>query len=394
MGTEFIEIPLQSRSCECCGSDDLESMWSSDSFVVKSSASYLFKVFVVICRKCGFCFSSPCYNNEYLNQYYSDGLSGCKDMMLPYSVERRVSFLKKYAVPKGIFAEIGGDQPEEFHRSLSRFFKRIVNVELTAHSGAEYNNIKDMPSGIVDVVAHYDVLEHVPQITDFLMACKRILKENGLMVCEVPDIRLYPRNILLTEYEHVNHFSATSLSSIAAKCGFELIELEHICSRPFGFLSVFRKTNISSAQDDCNLPFEYLDALSCIKGAIHQIERVYRNIESIRENIAELTNKKKKATIWCVTDLLHRLINNFELPNNVVVVDTDPRRQAHLKSYGIEVFQPMRCIDHIKSCDLLVICAPRYKAEIIEWIYKHTGKRFKNFELEVMGVGPSGESLI
>ncbi len=177
-------------------------------------------------------------------------------------------------------------------------------------------------------------------------------------------------------------------------CGFELIELEHICSRPFGFLSVFRKTNISSAQDACNLPFEYLDALSCIKGAIHQIKRVYGNIESIRGKIAELTNKKKKVTIWCVTDLLHRLINNYELPNNAVVVDTDPRRQAHLKSYGIEVFQPMRCIDHIKNSALLVICAPRYKNEITEWIYKYTGKRFKDFELKVMGVGLSGESLI
>ena len=394
MVLKLIEIPLQSRSCECCGSNDLESVWSKESVVAKSSANYLFKVFVVICRKCGFCFSSPVYNNEYLSQYYSDGLSGCKDIMLPYSVKRRISILKKYAVPKGIFVEIGGDQPEEFHQALRGLFKRIVNVELTAHSSAEYNNFKEMPPGIADIVAHYDVLEHVPQITEFLMDCNRILKENGLMVCEVPDIRLYPRNILLKEYEHVNHFSATSLSSIAAKCGFKLIELEHICSRPFGFLSVFRKTNISSAQDACNLPFEYLDALSCIKGAIHQIERIYRNIESIRKNITELTNKRKKVTIWCVTDLLHRLLNDFKLPNNAVVVDTDPRRQAHLESYGIEVFQPIRFIDHIKNSDLLVICAPRYKSEIIEWIYKHTGKRFKGFELEVMGVGPSGESLI
>jgi len=394
METKIVEIPLEPRSCECCGSNDLESIWSNQSSVAKVSARYAFKAFIVICKKCGFCFLSPVYDNKFLSKYYLDGLSRSKDIMLPYSIEPRVAFLKKYSVPDGILAEIGGDQADEFHYALNGFFKKVINVEVTANSGAEYISIHDLHSDSADVIIHYDVLEHVPRVTDFLMACSRALKENGFMICEVPDIRLYPRNLLLLEYEHVNHFSIVTLSTIAAKCGFELLEVGHLCSRPFGFVAAFRKIGIPLISKTIDLPFEFMDARSCIQGAICQIERVSEHIKSIQDKITEVAGQGKKITVWCVTELLHRLIKSYELPVNAIVVDTDPRRQTHLKSYGIEVFQPKDQINHIKNSDLLIVCAPRYKGEILDWIYTSTGKRFNGSGLDVMGTGLSGESLL
>ncbi len=394
MEINIIEMPLEPRICECCGNTDLESVWTNESVVTKASASYRFKVFVVVCKKCGFCFSSPVYNSVILNKYYLDALSRSKDIMLPYSIGPRTAFLKKYSMPNGILAEIGGDQADEFQRGLNGFFEKVINIELTANSGADYISINDVPSNHVDIITHYDVLEHVPKIKEFLKSCRNVLKENGLMICEVPDIRLYPRNLLLLEYEHVNHFSALTLSTIAAECGFELQEVGHICSRPFGFVAAFRKRDIASIRQTIDWPLEYVDAKSCIQGAVYQVEKVYEHIKSIQEEITRAAGQGGKVTVWCVTDLLYRLIKNYQLPKNAIVVDTDPRRQAHLKSYDLEVFQPKQQINHIKKSDLLVICAPRYKEEILEWIYVTTGKRFGGSGLEVMGTGPSGESLI
>ena len=314
--------------------------------------------------------------------------------MLPYSIEPRVAFLKKYSVPNGILAEIGGDQANEFQRRLNGLFAKVINIELTANSGADYISIHDVPFNYVDVITHYDVLEHVPRLMEFLTVCKDILKNDGLMICEVPDIRLYPRNLLLLEYEHVNHFSVSTLSTIAAQCGLELLEVGHICSRPFGFVAAFRKRDMASLNQTIDMPFEYLDAQSCIKGAIYQVENVYEHIKSIQDKIANVAKQGNRITVWCVTDLLHRLIKNYELPKYAIVVDTDPRRQTHLNSYGLEVFQPINQISHINNSELLVICAPRYKEDILNWIYKSTGKRFSGSELEVMGIGPSGESLL
>src|SRR4030042_5737570 len=314
--------------------------------------------------------------------------------MLPYSIGPRTDFLKKYSVPNVMLAEIGGDQADEFQRSLKGFFDKIINVELTANSGAEYVNINDMTLGCVDVIIHYDVLEHVPKIKEFLKSCRNVLKENGIMICEVPDIRLYPRNLLLFEYEHVNHFSILTLSTIAAECGFELLEVGHICSRPFGFVAAFRKGDSSSIRQTIDRSLEYLDAKSCIQGAIYQVEKVNGHIKSIQDKIEKVAEQGGKITVGCGTDLLYRLIKNYELPANAIVVDTDPRPQPHLKSYDLEVFQPKQQIDHIKNSELLVICAPRYKGEIMEWIYTSAGRRFSGSELEVMGTGPSGEPLI
>jgi len=394
MEINIIEMPLEPRICECCGNTDLESVWTNESVVTKASASYRFKVFVVLCKKCGFCFSSPVYNSVLLNKYYLDALSRSKDIMLPYSIGTRTAFLKKYSMPNGILAEIGGDQADEFQRGLNVFFEKVINIELTANSGADYISINDVPPDHVDIITHYDVLEHVPRIKEFLTTCHNVLKENGLMICEVPDIRLYPRNLLLLEYEHVNHFSALTLSTIAAECGFELLEVGHICSRPFGFVAAFRKGDSASIKQAIDLPLEYLDAKSCIQGAIYQVEKVNGHIKSIQDKIEKTAEQGGKITVWCVTDLLYRLIKNYELPANAIVVDTDPRRQTHLKSYDLEVFQPKQQIDHIKNSELLVICAPRYKGEIMEWIYTSAGRRFSGSELEVMGTGPSGEPLI
>ena len=89
-------------------------------------------------------------------------------------------------------------------------------------------------------MAHYDVLEHVLEVKDFLSSCHKILKYDGIMVCEVLLLGL-SKNLLMLEFEHVNHFSVNTLSSMASQVGFELIDVNYNCSRPHGFLSVFKK---------------------------------------------------------------------------------------------------------------------------------------------------------
>ena len=388
-----IEIALEPRACECCGGNDLEPVWLNQSIVRKSTAKYLFRIYVVVCRRCGFCFTSPGPTREALNHYYADSLPHYEDISLPYSIECRLSLLERYRAPSGVFAEIGGDRPEKFHRSLTGLFGTILDVELNEDTPSDYRCVDELPSGSVDVLAHYDVLEHVPNVRYFLSACHRALREGGVMVCEVPDLRLYPRDLILLEFEHVNHFTVVTLAAIAQSCGFKLEEISHVCSRPFGFGSVFRK-------DGCpedrllDLPFEYLDALACVRGGIEQIQRVLGHIKSLQKRIMELGNHGRKITLWAVTDLLRRLLENFQLPSSALVLDSDPRRSTHLESQGISVFQPKDCLAHIRESDLLVIFAPRYKGEIMDWVLREAGKQFSTAELEVVGSGPSGESLM
>lgn len=385
------EITLQPRSCECCGGNDLEQVFQSKSTIKRTSDTWLFPYFIAVCKSCGFSFNSPGPKHEDLVRYHTDGISGYKQIGLPYSIDLRISVLQKYSVPKGIFAEIGGDQPGEFHQRCAPLFRKQVAIDISDDISTEIRSVNDLEQNSVDVIAHYDVLEHVTEVKEFLSACYRALKPDGVMICEVPDIRLYPRNLLMQEFEHVNHFSVSTLSSIAIQVGLNPVEFSHNCSRPYGFLAVYRKGKISAPENWT--PFEYIDAMACLNGGKEQIRLCNENIDLIRQQLKVNIVNKKKITIWGVTDLLLSLVDDFALLESIVVVDSDPRRKDHLLNKGIFVHQPKNVIEHIKSSDVLVICAPRYKAEIVEWVFEHTGKNFLGESLVVMGTGLSGETL-
>jgi SAM-dependent methyltransferase len=388
----MLEIGLQPRACECCGGDDLEPVWSSHSIVRRAANTWRFPFKIAVCRACGFCFCSPGPRHEDLERYHGEGLAGYKAIGLPYSVDARLAVLERYRAPEGVFAEIGGDRPGEFHRRCASLFHRQLVVEVSRDTPAELRSVHDLAENSVDVLAHYDVLEHVAQVGDFLAACHRALKPGGVMVCEVPDIRLYPRNLLLLEFEHVNHFSATTLTAIARQAGLGLLELGHLCSRPYGFLSVFRK-EAPRPGPKFDSQCEFLDAVACLRGGLEQIRRSEAQIEALRRRIAALGGEGKRITLWAVTELLRRLIDNYTLPKSAIVVDSDPRRGDHLQQEGIAVLQPKDCVEHIARSDLLVICAPRYQSEILEWIAQHTGRTFAGNALTAVGTGPSGETL-
>jgi SAM-dependent methyltransferase len=384
-------INLQPRLCECCGGNDLEQVWASEAIVRRAKNTWHFPFSIAVCRNCGFSFNSPGPSSSDLSRYYADGLTGCKEIALPYSIEARIEVLKKFSSPHGVFAEIGGDQPGEFHKHCSSLFEKLLLVDVSDDSSSELKSVHDLPENSLDVIAHYDVLEHVADVASFLTACCRALKPGGVMVCEVPDIRLYPRNLLLQEYTHVNHFSTTTLSAIASQVGLTPIELGHMCSRPYGLLAVFRKEEIKSPP----MPsaYEYLDALACLRGGIAQIRFCEKHIEHVRQQITLLASKQQKITIWAVTDLLRNMLMSFDLPATAMVVDSDPRRKDHLMDLGVKVHHPKDAMEHIKHSELLVICAPRYRLEIIEWIAANTGKRFFAPSVQVIGAGPFGETL-
>ena len=385
------KIDLQPRLCECCGSNDLEQVFANEAIVTRAKNTWHFPFSIAVCRNCGFAFNSPCPSSADLSRYYADGLTGYKEISLPYSIEARIEVLKKYSAPCGVFAEIGGDQPGEFHKRCSSLFGKLLLIDVSDDSTTELKSVHDLPECSLDVVAHYDVLEHVPDVKSFLTACYRALKPGGIMVCEVPDIRLYPRNLLLQEYTHVNHFSTATLSEIGSQVGLTPIEFGHICSRPYGLIAIFRKEEINNLSTPST--YEYLDALACLHGGIAQINHCEKHIESVRMQIAVFAAKQQNITIWGVTDLLRSLLANLELPATAMVVDSDPRRKDHLMDLGLKVHSPMDAMEHIKHSELLVICAPRYRREIVEWIMANTSKRFSAPSVQVIGTGPSGETL-
>ena len=387
----IIELQTEPRLCQCCESSDLDFMWSNTNIIARKNNAWQFTVNVSICRNCGFCFSSPAPNNKQLMQYYEDGNVGFKEISLPYLIEERLRILEKYKDTKGIFVEIGGDGPGEFHQKCKKYFKKIFSVEVTQDLKDKSIDLKSLKES-VSVIVHYDVLEHVLNIKDFLSSCHSSLKPNGVMICEVPNLKLYPENLLLLEPEHINHFTISSLNLIAKKIGFTLIEFDEKASRPYGFVAVFRKVKAAVELGEKYIN-EYSDAKNWILGGLKQIKKNELQLISLRQKIVELTKNNSLIIIWGVTDLLRSLLKNFKINDNVIIVDSDPRRKNDLLVYGLNVMQPKDCIDKLLIANLLIICAPRYKDDILAWVKTHTKRLFCAESLDVIGVNSSGKTL-
>lgn len=81
-------------------------------------------------------------------------------------------------------------------------------------------------SNTFDVISLYDVLEHVPNLHKFLTEIRRILKPEGLLVIQSPNIESYAFKLLTVNWNwllvpnHLWHFSKKSISKLLKENGF------------------------------------------------------------------------------------------------------------------------------------------------------------------------------
>ena len=82
------------------------------------------------------------------------------------------------------------------------------------------------PDAYFDVVCLWDVLEHIPNVDEFLAECRRVLKPGGLLAVQSPNIRSVMARHAGAQWawlllpHHVWHFTPSSMSATLRKRGF------------------------------------------------------------------------------------------------------------------------------------------------------------------------------
>lgn len=79
----------------------------------------------------------------------------------------------------------------------------------------------------VDLIIHYDVLEHIENPVEFLKAHKNNLTEDGYILFAVPDCTNYISmgDVSMVLHEHINYFDIESLTLTVQKAGFKNINV-------------------------------------------------------------------------------------------------------------------------------------------------------------------------
>ena len=157
-------------------------------------------------------------------------------------VDRLLEICKKYGVATEALLEVGAGFGTFCLELMSRnVFGRVVGVEPTpdlAKSCRERGiDILETPiermemadSLRFDVVASFEVIEHLFEPADFISHMLRLLKPGGLILLTCPNGQGFDIETLGTasdsvDHEHLNYFNPDSLSRLLSASGLEVLE--------------------------------------------------------------------------------------------------------------------------------------------------------------------------
>jgi 2-polyprenyl-3-methyl-5-hydroxy-6-metoxy-1,4-benzoquinol methylase/ribosomal protein S27E len=236
--SEFVAVP-----CPACGETASVEAWH------KYALAY------PICASCGTMYMSPRPTPSLLEQYYatSENYHHWNQHIFPASenarrtkifrprAERITDIAARHGVRTRTLLEVGagfGTFCEEVIRM--GVFREVIAVEPTPDLAAtcigkglhviaqpiEHVELRDEQ---VDVVASFEVIEHLFCPRDFIASCFRVLAPGGLLVLTCPNGAGFEvvtlRELSSTvDVEHLNYFNPQSLSLLIGSCGFDVLE--------------------------------------------------------------------------------------------------------------------------------------------------------------------------
>lgn len=384
------EIEYVERNCDCCGGARLDEILAYETKARTRSRTYLWKVRNVVCRDCGFAFVSPVPTEVSLAEYYADCYSFWRGEAIEFSVENRLALLRRNIVPgsRPLFVEIGSNATEPFQQALSEYVGEYRCAELNNDCASDFESLQTLAPASVDILSAYFVLEHVTNPGEFLAQAARTLKEQGLLVIEVPNLYIYPINPAgIVWYEHTNHFSPRTLAAIAAGQGLELVEFSYQdCSRPYGFAAVFSRTGrqrdeAQAAADES----EYKIARACMTEGANLIQNYYAQLREVRERITEAARSELPIVLWAANKYCVDLLDGMELPERAVIVDSDPGKKDYL--HPLPVSLPGEAGDSIRRAGLFVINTSLHAGEILGQIRNEFGRELSDEEVVIIEPG-------
>jgi SAM-dependent methyltransferase len=245
---------LENPPCEICGEGRSRRLFSAGKFSV------------IKCQNCGLVYTTPRPSEKEMMEHYAkeqrkiqptEGPHGIKGVLqfMWYTYLRMMDredlcLLKN--VPPGRVLDIGcgfGDVLRELKNRGWEAHGIEINQIAAAQAkkfGLEIfvGQLSDarFPSKFFDAVILRHSLEHMYRPSEILKEVRRILKDNGVLLIEVPNVDSLEARIFKTRWalwnppEHLYHFSRTTLELLLNKFKFCVSKVQYSPS-PIGFLS-------------------------------------------------------------------------------------------------------------------------------------------------------------
>ena len=383
---------------------DLNNSPASNSFLTEEELNepeifYPLKVF--ICAKC-FLVQVDEYkksdaifdsNYAYFSSYSTSWLQHAKtyvDMMterfafnensLVIEVASNDGYLLQYFKEKNI--PVMGIEPtaNTAEVAMAKGIKTVIEffgAELADHFARDWNVKADLLLG-------NNVLAHVPDIVDFVLGIKLILKENGVVTMEFPHLmQLVDNNQFDTIYhEHFSYLSFHTVKQIFESQGLKMFDVEEIPTHG-GSLRIYA-THKENAQQDISenvnalLQKEYSKGMNTLDYYNNFQQKALKVKLDITDFLIKQKRENKKVAAYGAAAKGNTLLNYCGIKNDLIdfVVDANPHKQnKFLPASHIPVMNE----DELKKAkpDFVIILPWNLKTEItaqLNYIQEWGGK--------------------
>jgi len=224
--------------CPSCQSTELDRLFQANDYISLDP-------FVVYrCAGCDLAITGADLTDKENSSYYSLGYYGQRKFL----VERIINYIRVVTVsrfkkfsPSLSLLDVGCGNGTFMmsmrKRGWQSFGTEIAPAGHMKQGAGEFIRTGDFkksgfPENSFDVVTMWHSLEHVEDPLGYLAEAGRILKNNGILVAEVPNFRSWQAMIFgknwfhLDVPRHLSHFSPKSMDILFRKAGFESIKVK------------------------------------------------------------------------------------------------------------------------------------------------------------------------
>lgn len=380
----------EKRYCAVCKSDDFVLAFEQKYKSIVGLGDVNYTQTIVICKKCGFTYNNPVPVMDELSKYYTmfsnyenpqrDGKES-REMLNKWN--RTYQLVEKAFPPNfaGKALEIGcatatglsifkakgwdvlGIEPSLKACNLAR---KLYDIEVI-NGIFDSNALIDKKPFDLIILSH--VVEHLTFPDQMIRDLKPLLKDNGLVYIEVPNMLrpFVPMGYFM--FEHLNYFTPTTLSSLMAVNGFSAeIELFDNSAEIEPFYPVIVSIGKKKQESQDDVINDYAAAYAAIKDykdtSGKEVAKLQSRIDTILESVS-----KGRLGIWGAGIHTSQLLSLTSLSNHDIacVFDNDTKKHGE-RINGIEIIALGQPEEVKKTVDAIIISSKASENEIYNQI--------------------------
>lgn len=305
------------------------------------------------CDACGFV---QAFGNQVVYESEHSAATSISPAMMEHKYSQAENFLTKYNLKGKNILEAGCGDGHFLKMLKDAGAGNVIGVEPSVKSkeSSEYKNEVTIHSdyitkknilkeGPFDAFATFHVMEHIPDIHDFIAGIDANLKEGAIGFVEVPSSELIEDELRFYDIinDHLNYFTLRTM-----KLAFEMHNFE-----------------ILDSYRDWNGEHNVVIVKKLKKYDFEIIEKA--KTETIN-NLTSVLNKysDKKVAIWGASMHSLTLLSQFHTEKIAYVIDSAKYKQDRFTPVShYSIFSPT--ILSIQPVDCIIIIAPRFVNEIV-----------------------------